>query len=117
MKLEYKMKLLKHKRTKIITTIGPACADENSIRQMIQKGVNIFRLNMSHGEHAEHYASSQMIRIIAASCDKHIAVLVDLCDSKMRTFKNNQILLVKGDGVTITMWKVNPALFLCNTKV
>lgn len=105
MKLEPKMKLLKHKRTKIIATIGPACADEDSIRQMIQKGVNIFRLNMSHGEHAEHYASCQMIRNIAAECEKHIAVLVDLCGPKIRTgtFKNNQIVLVKGDGVTITM--------------
>ena len=105
MKLEPKMKLLKHKRTKIIATIGPACADESSIRQMIQKGVNIFRLNMSHGEHAEHYASYQMIRNIAVECEKHIAVLVDLCGPKIRTgtFKNNQILLVQGDGVTITM--------------
>lgn len=105
MTLEPKMKLLKHKRTKIIATVGPACADEDSIRQMIHKGVNIFRLNMSHGEHAEHYASYQMIRNIAAECKKHIAVLVDLCGPKIRTgaFKNNQILLVKGDGVTITM--------------
>ncbi|MDQ7059515.1 MAG: pyruvate kinase [Ghiorsea sp.] len=105
MKFESKMKLLKHKRTKIIATIGPACADEDSIRQMIQKGVNVFRLNMSHGKHAEHYASCQMIRNIAVECKKHIAVLVDLCGPKIRTgtFKNNQILLVKGDGVTITM--------------
>jgi len=105
MKLEAKLTLLKHKRTKIIATIGPACSDDNTVRQLIEKGVNIFRLNMSHGEHSEHQESYQRIRRIAETCQKHIGILADLCGPKIRTgtFENESITLEKDEQVVVTM--------------
>jgi len=108
MKLESKLTLLKYKRTKIIATIGPACSDEATIRQLIEKGVNFFRLNMSHGSHAEHQKSYLRIRKIAETCQKHIGILADLCGPKIRTgtFTNGSIALDKDAQVIVTMREV-----------
>ncbi|MDX8387778.1 MAG: pyruvate kinase [Ghiorsea sp.] len=105
MKLIPALKLLKHKRTKIIATIGPASSDESIMRQLIEKGVNVFRLNMSHGEHHGHKENYERIRKVAQSCGKHIAILADLCGPKIRTgvFKNGSITLEQGHEVVVTM--------------
>jgi len=96
--------LLKHKRTKMIATIGPSSLDKKCIHRMIEEGVNVFRLNMSHGEHHEHAQSYRLIRDAAAACNKHIAILVDLCGPKMRTgiFREGSILLEQDARVVMT---------------
>jgi len=48
------IKLLKNRRTKILATLGPASDSAEVIKQLIEAGANVFRLNMSHGEHATH---------------------------------------------------------------
>ncbi|MDX8381039.1 MAG: pyruvate kinase [Ghiorsea sp.] len=108
MKPASKLTLLKYKRTKIIATIGPACSDDDTIRQLIENGVNFFRLNMSHGKHAEHQESYQRIRRIAETCHKHIGILADLCGPKIRTgtFANGTITLEKDEQVIVTMREV-----------
>ena len=96
--------LLKNRRTKIIATIGPSSRDPEMIRRLIQAGVNVFRLNMSHGDHGSHETAYRHIRTIAAELGRPIAVLADLCGPKIRTgkFIDGQITLKKNAGVTVT---------------
>ena len=96
--------LLKHRRTKIVATLGPRSADAASIRALIIAGVDMFRLNMSHGTHAEHAAAIAHIREHAAAQERHTAILVDLCGPKIRTgrFRESPLTLVAGREVTIT---------------
>ncbi|MDX8396557.1 MAG: pyruvate kinase [Mariprofundaceae bacterium] len=93
-----------HRRTKIVATIGPASSDEKSIRKLIEAGANIFRLNMSHGEHQTHTESYQIIRSIADDLSLPIAILADLCGPKIRVgkFPDGPITLEKGDSVILT---------------
>ena len=75
------------RRTKIIATLGPASCEQKILEKLIKAGVNVFRLNMSHGSHEEHAISFQLIRDTAASMGEHIAILMDLCGPKIRTGK------------------------------
>src|SRR4051812_9772007 len=71
-------------RTKIVATIGPASRSPQVLRRLIEGGVNVFRLNFSHGTHEEHSAVLADIRRISREMDRHVAVLQDLCGPKMR---------------------------------
>src|SRR4051812_35830915 len=71
-------------RTKIVATIGPASRTPQVLAQLIEAGVNVFRLNFSHGTHEEHSAVIADIRRISREMDRHVAVLQDLCGPKMR---------------------------------
>ncbi len=96
--------LLKTRRTKIIATIGPASQSPAIIKQLMETGVNIFRLNMSHGDHNSHSEVYRHIRNIADETGRTIAILADLCGPKIRTgkFENGQIELTAGAEVTVT---------------
>jgi pyruvate kinase len=71
-------------RTKIVATVGPASTDPVVMRQMVEAGVDVFRLNFSHGTHESHSATFEQIRRIAAETETQIAVLQDLCGPKIR---------------------------------
>ncbi len=71
-------------QTKIIATIGPASWSPAVLRQLIDAGVNVFRLNFSHGTHEEHTAILSDIRALSREVDRHVAVLQDLSGPKMR---------------------------------
>src|ERR1051326_9101815 len=71
-------------RTKIVATIGPASRTPAILRQLIETGVNVFRLNFSHGTHEEHSAVLADIRTLSREMGRHVAVLQDLCGPKMR---------------------------------
>ncbi len=71
-------------RTKIVATIGPASRPPAVLRQLIQAGVNVFRLNFSHGTHEEHSATLADIRAISREMGRHVGILQDLCGPKMR---------------------------------
>ncbi len=73
------------RRTKIVATLGPASESEARIRQMIEAGVNVTRLNFSHGTHEEHAARIAMIRSVSAELGKSVAILQDLQGPKIRT--------------------------------
>ena len=96
--------LLRHRRTKIVATIGPASRDPAILEQLIAAGVNVFRLNLSHGSLEEHRTNYGHIRAAAAAAGPHIAVLADLCGPKIRVgrFPEGQILLAAGDPLTVT---------------
>jgi pyruvate kinase len=72
------------KRTKIVATIGPASGSPDVLRRLIEAGVDVFRLNFSHGTHDEHSAVLARIRAASADRKRHVAVLQDLCGPKIR---------------------------------
>lgn len=96
--------LLKKRRTKIIATLGPASSKPEQIRKLIKAGVNIFRQNMSHGDHDYHRETYARIREIAEDLNQPVGILADLCGPKIRTgkFKKNGIEIKNGDSVIVT---------------
>ena len=95
---------LRWRRTKIVATVGPATDSEKKISELIKAGVNVFRLNMSHGDHEYHREIYKRIRFCAEKMEAQIAILMDLCGPKIRTgkFKNDSILLKKNAKVIIS---------------
>lgn len=84
------------RRTKIVATLGPRSNDEASIKKLIQSGVNVFRLNFSHGNSDDHQKTASLIRTISSALEIPIAILCDMQGPKIRIggFKGDaQILL------------------------
>ena len=96
--------LLKKRRTKIVATIGPASQAPAVLEQLIDAGVNVFRLNMSHGDYASHTEAYRHIRSIEQKRNEPVAILADLCGPKIRTgkFKTGKIRLEPGTRATVT---------------
>jgi len=92
------------RRTKIIATLGPATDDAASIKKMIRAGVNVFRLNMSHGTHEQHRVLFNRVRKVESQLGEHVAILMDLCGPKIRAgnFKNGEITLKNNSSVIIS---------------
>ena len=92
------------RRTKIIATLGPSSNTDKKIGSLIKAGVNVFRLNMSHGDHKQHKKTVRLIRKISKENDAHIGVLMDLCGPKIRVgkFVNGQITLKASAEVVIS---------------
>jgi pyruvate kinase len=101
--LDQKIKLY-WRRTKIIATLGPASNDKKVIDKLIKSGVDVFRLNMSHGDHDQHRAVAKLIRKIANENNRYIAILMDLCGPKIRAgkFKDGEIKLKTNESVIIS---------------
>ncbi len=97
-----------HRRTRIIATLGPATNDDDSISRLLGHGVNLFRLNMSHGSHADHQRSVNLIRKHAARKKATVAIFCDLCGPKIRVglLKNGQMELRARAEVVVTTRKV-----------
>lgn len=95
---------LRWRRSKIIATIGPASNTEKNIQDLIKAGVNVFRLNMSHGDHADHKKVFKQIRASSNQTNSHVAILMDLCGPKIRVglFENGGIELKKNSQVVIS---------------
>jgi pyruvate kinase len=100
--------LLRRRRTKVVATIGPASMDGPTVEELIRSGVNVFRLNMSHGDHATHEAAYKEVRRAAQALDVPVAVLADLCGPKIRVgrFAGGQVDLADGEVVTVTTRQV-----------
>jgi pyruvate kinase len=91
-------------KTKIICTIGPATSSKDKIAKLIKTGMNVARLNFSHGTHKDHQKSFNLIRECSKKLGRSVAVLLDLSGPKIRVgkLKDNKIQLVKGASVTLT---------------
>lgn len=92
------------RRTKIVATLGPATSNPEMIRKLVDAGVNVFRLNFSHGEKTMHETNVTTIRAIAKETDKAIGILQDLQGPKIRTatFEEGSIQLHEGDAFSLT---------------
>ncbi|MEL0022198.1 MAG: pyruvate kinase, partial [Rickettsiales bacterium] len=80
--------------TKIVATLGPASSSAEKIRELFEAGVDVFRLNFSHGTHEDHRASIDSIRTIEQESKRPIAIMMDLQGPKLRVGNF-------GDGSTI----------------
>ncbi|MBI4769599.1 MAG: pyruvate kinase, partial [Chloroflexi bacterium] len=93
------------RRAKIVATIGPASESEDTLRQLIQAGMNVARLNFSHGTHAEHQATIERIRRMSRRMKTPVAILQDLQGPKIRTGElvdGRPVLLEDGAQFTLT---------------
>ena len=92
------------RRAKIVCTIGPAVESVEKIAELVDAGMNMARLNLSHGDYAEHQSRMDMVRAAAKKANKPIAVLVDLQGPKIRLarFADGPHELSRGDIFTIT---------------
>ena len=96
------------RRTKIVCTIGPASESEKVIRGLIQSGMDVARLNFSHGNYASHQRIIRTIRRIARRLDKPVALLQDLPGPKIRVgpIEGNRVTLPTGKLFTLTTRKI-----------
>jgi len=87
------------RRTKIVTTLGPATDRDNNLEKIIAAGANMVRMNFSHGEAIDHVKRANQVREIAKRLGKEVAIMGDLQGPKIRvsTFKDNKIMLSVGD--------------------
>ena len=88
-----------YRRTKVVATLGPATETEETLTELIKAGVNVVRLNFSHGTANDHINKAELIRNIAKKLDVHVAILGDLQGPKIRIskFKEGPISLAVGD--------------------
>ncbi len=96
---------LDSKRTKIVATIGPASSDEETLRAIIKGGMNVARINFSHGDHAMHGATIDRIRRVAEKENAVVAIMCDLQGPKIRIGMISQepLLLQRDDVVRLTL--------------
>jgi pyruvate kinase len=90
--------------TKIVATLGPASDSPDVLRSLLSAGVDVFRLNASHGVWEDHAKRIELVRKTAAECGKHTGILLDLQGPKIRLgiFQNGTATLKTGQRFTIT---------------
>lgn len=95
---------MQHRRAKIICTLGPATSDVRVLRQLVEAGMDIARLNFSHGTHEDHAAAIARVRVVEEELGRPIAILQDLQGPKIRTgaMPDGGVELRDGDLFTIT---------------
>ena len=92
------------RKTKIICTVGPACSDEATLRKMCLAGMNVARLNFSHGSHQEHLVRIRMLQKVREELGVPLAIMLDTKGPEYRIgcFENGKIELKEGDLFTLT---------------
>jgi pyruvate kinase len=93
------------RRAKIVCTLGPATDSPERCRALIEAGMDVARLNFSHGAHAEHGRRYQEVRQVAAAAGRNVAVLADLQGPKIRLgrFAEGSVVWATGDRIRITV--------------
>ncbi len=107
---EYKMR-----KTKIICTIGPASMNETTLRGMVEAGMNVARMNFSHGDHAEQKEKMDLVKKVREDMNQPISIMLDTKGPEYRigTFKDGPVTVNEGDTFTFTVDDVEGD----NTKV
>ena len=92
------------RRAKIVCTLGPATSSPEQIARLVEAGLDVARLNLSHGHHADHEVACARVRAASDASGRSVGVLVDLQGPKIRlgTFPGGPVRLCAGDGFTIT---------------
>ncbi len=95
----------RQRKTKIVATLGPASSSPEMIRALFEAGADVFRLNFSHGNHADHAARIRAIRELERDSGRPIGVLADLQGPKLRigAFRDGPITLAPGDDFRLTL--------------
>ena len=102
------MKIVDHQNTKIVATVGPASSSYDNLLELVRAGVDVFRLNFSHGSHEDHLEVINHITYINDKYGTHVSILADLQGPKLRVgkIKDNALPLAEGDVVTFTNTEV-----------
>lgn len=105
---EPSLRTLNSKHTKIVATLGPASRDPETIRALIRAGLDVARINFSHGDHETHGETIATVRRIAEEENAVVAILCDIQGPKIRigTVVNEPLMLQKGDSITLTLDEV-----------
>lgn len=92
------------RKTKVICTIGPACDNEETLTKMCKAGMNVARLNFSHGTHEDHLEKIKLIKKVREKLNLPIAIMLDTKgpEYRIKTFENKKITLNDGDTFTFT---------------
>lgn len=93
------------RQTKIVATLGPACNSSQILGKMISAGLDVARVNLSHGTHADHHARIRQVRKLARDKDRIVGVLLDLQGPKMRIGRlkgSGPVNLKRGAALSIT---------------
>src|SRR5882757_3789232 len=105
---------------KIVATLGPACSTEDILRQLVRAGLDVARLNFSHGSHEQKADLIRMVRAVSKSENKPICILADLQGPKIRTGKlvdHRPILLETGKRLTITPQEIEGTVDRVGTTI
>lgn len=91
------------RKTKVVATIGPACAAPDTLAKMMRAGMNVARFNMSHGDHASHRKMIDLVRRVAAEHEENIAIMLDTKGVEVRTgvLENDEVRLETGRQFTL----------------
>ena len=100
--------MIENRKTKIICTIGPVSESKEMMTKLVENGMNIIRLNFSHGDYEEHGNRINNIREVVKETGKNVAILLDTKGPEVRLgdFENKQETYEKGDEVTIVREKI-----------
>ena len=106
------------KRTKIVCTLGPASEKEEVLRELIKSGLNVCRMNFSHGSHEEHKGRMDLVKKIREELGQPTAILLDTKGPEIRTgqFDMPEVLLEEGQQFTITMKDVMGNKEMCTVS-
>lgn len=100
---------MRHERsqTKVIATLGPASAKKEVLKRMFEEGIDVCRLNFSHGSHEDHMKNILLVRELNQELDTHVALLADLQGPKLRVgdIENNAAELVEGSEFSLVSEK------------
>ncbi|HZK34461.1 MAG TPA: pyruvate kinase [Bacillota bacterium] len=96
------------RKTKIVCTIGPACSDEETLTAMCLAGMNVARINFSHGSHEEHENQMNLLKRVRTKLNLPIAIMLDTKgpEYRIKTFRDGLVHLKKGDKFTFTIDEV-----------
>lgn len=96
------------KKTKIVCTLGPASEQKEVFKQLVENGLNVARMNFSHGNHEEHGKRIETVKSVREELNVPIAILLDTKGPEIRTgkFKDPEVLLKEGQKFTITTREV-----------
>ena len=105
------------RRAKIVCTLGPATASEERIRQLVDAGMDVARLNLSHGDQADHEQAYRRIRTASDATGRAIGILADLQGPKIRLgrFGSGPVTVNEGESFTITTREVDGDPTICST--
>ena len=93
------------RNAKIVATLGPASNTKETIQALFEAGADVFRLNFSHGSHADHQRNYEIIREIESELGRPIGILMDLQGPKLRlgTFADGPVTLKEGDSFRLDL--------------
>src|SRR5882757_769164 len=101
------MEKISYNKTKIVATVGPASSNKEMLRSLVKEGVDVFRLNFSHGTHDDHSKVIQFVREINKEMGTQVALLQDLQGPKIRVNDMEPgVEIVAGQELTITTREV-----------